>query len=163
MEHTEKHVEHTKKSRGTHRKSRGTRRKVRGTRRDGETASPAESQSRATTQGKQCWHIVTDGRKQSEGLVIAVLASAVWMNKGNAFFLLPKPKRRLEDFKAWIRARGRPHDHEGRGPSSDDSFHSPIVISTIGTRQTEYHEALPSSVNVQSHLIWSFADDGNAS
>ena len=35
--------------------------------------------------------------------------------------------------------------------------------STIGTRQTEYHEALPSSANVQSHLTPSFADDGNAS
>ena len=35
--------------------------------------------------------------------------------------------------------------------------------STIGTRQTEYHEALPSSANVQSHFISSFADDGNAS
>ena len=33
----------------------------------------------------------------------------------------------------------------------------------IRTRQTEYHEALPSSVNVQSHLTSSFADDGNAS
>ena len=27
----------------------------------------------------------------------------------------------------------------------------------------EYHEALPSSANVQSHLTSSFADDGNAS
>ena len=35
--------------------------------------------------------------------------------------------------------------------------------STIGTRQSEYHEALPSSANVQSHLTSSFADDGNAS
>ena len=35
--------------------------------------------------------------------------------------------------------------------------------STIGTRQTEYHEALPSSANVQSHLTSSFEDDGNAS
>ena len=35
--------------------------------------------------------------------------------------------------------------------------------STIGTRQTEYHEALPSSANVQSHLTSSFADDGNTS
>ena len=35
--------------------------------------------------------------------------------------------------------------------------------STIGTRQTQYHEALPSSVNVQSHLTSSFAYDGNAS
>ena len=35
--------------------------------------------------------------------------------------------------------------------------------STIGTRQTEYYEALPSSANVQSHLTSSFANDGNAS
>ena len=35
--------------------------------------------------------------------------------------------------------------------------------STIGTRQAEYHEALPSSANVQSHFTSSFADDGNAS
>ena len=34
--------------------------------------------------------------------------------------------------------------------------------STIGTRQTEYHKALPSSANMQSHLTLSFADDGNA-
>ena len=35
--------------------------------------------------------------------------------------------------------------------------------SNIGTRQTDYHEALPSSANVQSHLTSSFADDGNTS
>ena len=35
--------------------------------------------------------------------------------------------------------------------------------SAINTRQTQYHEALPSSVNVQSHLTSSFANDGNAS
>ena len=35
--------------------------------------------------------------------------------------------------------------------------------STNGTRQTEYHEALTSSANVQSHLTSSFASDGNAS
>ena len=35
--------------------------------------------------------------------------------------------------------------------------------STIATRQTEYHEALPSLANVQSHLTSLFADDGNAS
>ena len=37
-----------------------------------------------------------------------------------------------------------------------------VLGSTIGTRQTEYHEAIPSSANVQSHLT-SFADDGIAS
>ena len=35
--------------------------------------------------------------------------------------------------------------------------------STIGTRQTEYHEALPLSANMQSHLTSSFANDSNAS
>ena len=35
--------------------------------------------------------------------------------------------------------------------------------STIGTRQTQYYEALPSSANVQSLLTSSFADDANAS
>ena len=58
----------------------------------------------------------------------------------------------------WNRTRGRYHG--GRGPSSDDSFHS---HSTIGTRQTEYREALPSSASVQSRLTSSFTDDGNAS
>ena len=29
--------------------------------------------------------------------------------------------------------------------------------------ELKYHEALPSSANVQSHLTSSFADDGNAS
>ena len=35
--------------------------------------------------------------------------------------------------------------------------------STISTRQTEYHEVLPSSANVQSHLTSLFTNDGNAS
>ena len=35
--------------------------------------------------------------------------------------------------------------------------------STTSSRQTEYHEALPSSVSVQSHLTSSFDNDGNAS
>ena len=52
--------------------------------------------------------------------------------------------------------------HGGRPPSSDDSFQS-NRHSTIGTRQTEYHEALPSSANVQSHLTSPFTDDGNTS
>ena len=34
---------------------------------------------------------------------------------------------------------------------------------SIGIRQTEYHEALPSLANEQSHLTSSFADDVNAS
>ena len=35
--------------------------------------------------------------------------------------------------------------------------------SIIGTRQTEYHEVLPASANMQSHLTSSFANHGNAS
>ena len=35
--------------------------------------------------------------------------------------------------------------------------------STIGTRQTEYHEALPSSANDEVRCDCTFADDGNAS
>ena len=35
--------------------------------------------------------------------------------------------------------------------------------STIGTRQTEYHEALPSSANDEIRCDCMFADDGNAS
>ena len=42
-------------------------------------------------------------------------------------------------------------------------FSQPNRHSTFGTRQTEYHEALPSSADVQSHLTSSFANDGNAS
>ena len=53
--------------------------------------------------------------------------------------------------------------HGGRRPSCDDSFHSPNRHSTIDTRQTQYHEALPSSANVQSNLTSSFAVDGKAS
>ena len=41
---------------------------------------------------------------------------------------------------------------------SQSNRHSPI-----GTRQTEYHEALPSLANVQSHLMSSFADNGSTS
>ena len=54
--------------------------KVCGTRRDGKTASQAELASRATTQCKQRWYVITDGRKRSEGLVVAVTASAVQVN-----------------------------------------------------------------------------------
>ena len=35
--------------------------------------------------------------------------------------------------------------------------------STIGTRQTEYHEALPSSANDEVRCDCTFVDDGNAS
>ena len=47
----------------------------------------------------------------------------------------------------------------GRRLSSDDSFHSP----TVSTRQTEYHEALPSLVNDEVRCDCMFADDGSAS
>ena len=53
--------------------------------------------------------------------------------------------------------------HGGRRPSGDNRLHSPNRHSTIGTRQTEHHEVLSSSANVQSHLTSSFADDGDAS
>ena len=55
-------------------------------------------------------------------------------------------------------ARGRYHG--GRRPSSDE-FSQFNRHST--TQQTKYHEALPLSANVQSHLTSSFADDGDAS
>ena len=58
------------------------------------------------------------------------------------------------------RSRGRYHG--GRRPSSDDSFHSPTLHSIIGIRQTEYQEALPSSVNDEVRCDCTFADDGNA-
>ena len=35
--------------------------------------------------------------------------------------------------------------------------------STIGTRQTQYHEALPSSANDEVRCDCTFTDDGNAS
>ena len=56
--------------------------------------------------------------------------------------------------------RGRCHG--GRRPSSDDSFQS-NRHSTIGTRQTEYHEALPSSANEEVRCDCTFVDDSNAS
>ena len=50
--------------------------------------------------------------------------------------------------------------HGGRRPSSEDNFHS---HSSIDTRQTVYHEALPSSANDEVWCDCTFADDGNAS
>ena len=38
-----------------------------------------------------------------------------------------------------------------------------MLIGLAGQTGSEYHEALPSSVNVQSHLTSLFADDDNAS
>ena len=38
-----------------------------------------------------------------------------------------------------------------------------ICHSTIGTRQTKYHEVLQSSANDEVRCDFSFADDGNAS
>ena len=52
--------------------------------------------------------------------------------------------------------------HGGRRPSSDDSF-TVQCHSTIGTRQTEYHEALPLSVNDVVRCDCTLADDGDAS
>ena len=52
--------------------------------------------------------------------------------------------------------------HGDRRPSSDDSFHSPTVLSTVGTRRTEYHEALPTSANDEVRCDCTFTDDGNA-
>ena len=43
------------------------------------------------------------------------------------------------------------------------SFSQSYSHRTMGIGQTEYQKALPSSVNVQSRLTSSFADDGNAS
>ena len=53
--------------------------------------------------------------------------------------------------------------HGGRQLSSDDSFHSPSVIPPSALKQTEYHEALPSSANDEVRCDCSLADDGNAS
>ena len=77
--------------------------------------------------------------------------------------LTTRPTRRSLTVQ-WRRSASRPLDtqivprsrhtrgryHGGRRPSSDDSLHGPTVIA-LGTRHTEYHEALPSSANVQSH------------
>ena len=49
--------------------------------------------------------------------------------------------------------------HGGRRPSSDDSFSQSNRHSTIGTRQTEYHEALPSSANDEVRCGCTFTDD----
>ena len=104
------------------RKARGTSRKARRTGRDGEMALQAELGSRATTQRKQCWHIVTDGRKKKKRGTRHCCFDQCRSDerclkkcKGIAFFLFHKPKRGLEDCKAWIRACGRPHD---QGPVS---------------------------------------------
>ena len=48
--------------------------------------------------------------------------------------------------------------HGGRRPFSQSNRHS-----TFGTRQTEYHEALPPSANDEVRCDCTFADDGNAS
>ena len=61
----------------------------------------------------------------------------------------------------WQALLTRGRYHGGRRPSSDDSFHSPTVIPPIGTGQNEYHEALPSSSNVEVRCDCTFADDGH--
>ena len=52
--------------------------------------------------------------------------------------------------------------HGGRRPSSDE-FSQFNRRSTIGTPQTEYHEALPSSTNDDVRCDCTFADNRNAS
>ena len=69
----------------------------------------------------------------------------------------------LEDISVLLCLQSRGRYRGGRRPSSDDIFHSPTVIPSSALRQTEYHDALPSSADVQSHITSSFADDGNAS
>ena len=60
-----------------------------------------------------------------------------------------------QELDTWSRYRG------GRRPSSDNSLHSPTVIPPSALdKPCKYHEELPSSANVQSHLTSSFADDG---
>ena len=59
---------------------RALNRKACGTCKDGKTASQAKVASQATVHHIQCWYIATDGRKQSEGLVI-VVPSTVQMNQ----------------------------------------------------------------------------------
>ena len=56
-----------------------------------------------------------------------------------------KKEAEREDITEMGREETRGRYHGGRRPSSDYSFHSPT--STIGTRQTQYPEALPSSAN----------------
>ena len=87
-------------------------RKACGTHRHGTTALQGKQQHDVNS----VRHTVTDDRKKSKGLVTAVLVGAIRINntarnKRNDFFLpFPRPKQRLEDCKAWIRACGWPHD-----------------------------------------------------
>ena len=89
VNHSEKHVEHA----------------------DGKTASQAEQLHNVNSAG----HIVTDSRKKRGARHCCFCQCrsderCPEKYKGIAFSLFPKPKQRLEDCKAWIRACGRPHD-----------------------------------------------------
>ena len=72
---------------------------------------------------------------------------------------------RLPPFTLPFQGLGSPRRAQGpvggRRPSSDDRFHGPSVIPPSAL--AEYNEELPLSMNVQSRLTSSFADDGNAS
>ena len=61
----------------------------------------------------------------------------------------------FRQFRTWGRYHG------GRRPSSDDSFYNRQPF--IGTLQTEYHEALPSSAKDEVRCDCTLTDDGNAS
>ena len=67
-----------------------------------------------------------------------------------------KKKKKKRFANAVGMTRGR--DHGGRRPSSDE-FSQSNRHSTIGTRQTEYHEALPSSVNDEVRCDCTSTDD----
>ena len=79
---------------------------------------------------------------------------AVHPNKISDSILLPIPAPNSIWSAQWPRGRY----HGGWRQSSQSNRHS-----TIGTRQTEYHEALPSSTNDEVRCDYAFADDGNAS
>ena len=93
-------------------------------------------------------------------------------NPGNELQKMPhtkprrfKPQARLEPAQQhWWQAR-KPEAGimEADKTTKWRQFSQSNRHSTISTRQTQYHEALPSSVNVQPHLTSSFADDSNAS
>ena len=93
-------------------KTCGTLRKACGTHRDRNTASQAEHQHNVNSAGTLFLRA-----EKSEELVIGVLASADQMAGC-------RPKGKLEDCEAWIRARGRPHDQ-----ISDQNTHNPMIRS----------------------------------
>ena len=83
-----------------------------------------------------------------------------WLGRdGSSGFrrLLPASGIPLEGHR--VTGRSQP----GAGIMEARQFSQSNRHSTIGTGQTQYHEALPLSANVQSHLTSSFADNGTAS